>query len=97
MSKHTEYRMPATMTQVPTVVRRFDNAFASGYMVIIGRESREFSSDEAIEFACSLLQLVKDWSPTMFAERLAEEWLKMANSSSGMEKESDNSSADQKE
>jgi len=98
MPKHTEYRIPETMTQVATVVRRIDNAFYQGYMVIVGRDSREFDASEAIEFGFSILQLVRDFSPSSFEEWNGEQrWAEMTNSSSGTEKVSDNSSPDQME
>lgn len=90
----SEYRMPATVTQPPTVVRRSDEAFFSGYIVIVGRDIREFDAMEAYEFATSLLQLVKDFSPTQFEMLVSEDkrWRETLSSFSGTVKESDNSS-----
>lgn len=93
MTNRSEYRMPATLTQPPAVCRRIDEAWASGYVIIIGRDSREFDAAEAMEFGLSLLHLVQMFSPSTFEEWVKDgTWQKLENSFSGTVKESGNSS-----
>lgn len=89
------YTMPATLAQPPTKVMYFE---AQNVVIVkVGIDERDFTFDEAIEFAFSIVQLCLDFGGVSAGEKVALEWQKILLSYSGMAKGLDNSSVPQTE
>ena len=86
--KQTNYTMPATISQPPTKVIYFQQQ--NVIIVRTGIDERDFTFEEAIEFAFSIVRLAIDFGGVEVEKKVGVEWQRILLSSSGMEKESGN-------